>query len=304
MKNFFKKRMKIFKTPSALTLCIVWTVALLTVIVSLIFVLIEYMGVLSYVVYALAACSLAYTVYTVVRFLPRIKGGVQAKLKSRAFTKKLTENYSFRTLVFAGCSFLINLGFVLFNTVFAILTGNAWYGCLAGYYFLLSLLRGGVFWAGRRAKIYGEKEGDYRLRQLKNYGWCGVALFVLDMAMAVAVTFMVRDQKPTKYTEIMAIVFAVYSCYKITLAIWNIFKAKKTQDPQIQSFRNIGLVDAAISLLSLQVSLISTFSSEGGNMLLLNAITGAFVCLLTMGVGILMIVQASKKIKEERENGN
>ncbi len=303
MKGFFKKIIEIFKAPRLLTLCIVWGVTLLAVAGALVCVFVEYTGALSYAVYAVAACSLGYTVYTLVRYIPTIKERVKEKLKSKKFTRNMTENYSFRTLVFAVCSFAVNLGFVAFNTVFSILTENAWYASLAGYYFLLSLLRGGVFWADGRAKASTETAEEYRLKQLKNYRLCGVALFALDMAMAVAVTFMVLDQKPTKYTDITAIVFAVYSFYKISLAIWNIFKAKKTNDPRIQSFRNIGLVDAAISLLSLQVTLVSTFSAEGESMLAMNAATGACVCLLTMGLGILMIVRATKRIKEEKENG-
>ncbi len=302
MKGFLKKSIEIFKAPKLFTLCIVWTVTLLAVAGALVCVFVGYTGVLSYVVYVVAACSLGYTVYTLVRCIPTIKEQVKEKLKSKKFTRELTENYSFRTLVLSVCSFAVNLSFVAFNTIFSILTKNEWYASLAGYYFLLGFLRGGVFWADKRAKKAAKTAGEYRQKQLKNYRVCGVALFVLDMAMAVAVTFMVLDQKPTKYTEITAIVFAAYSFYKISLAIWNIFKAKKTNDPQIQALRNIGLVDAAISLLSLQVTLLSTFSAEGENMSAMNAATGAGVCLLTMGLGILMIVQATKGIKEEREN--
>lgn len=121
---------------------------------------------------------------------------------------------------------------------------------------------------------------------------------MLDVAMAASVTFMVIAEKPTKYTKSTAIVYAAYSFYKIALAIRNIFKAKKNKDRQIQGFRNISLVDAAISLLSLQTTMIATFSENGGGMYTMNAIVGALVCLFTAGVGVVMIVQARQKIKE------
>ncbi len=291
MKAFWK----FFKEPQSWFIWVSVLCMLVCVAAALTFVCIGYTGFLSYIAYALAACTLGYTVYLFVRFAPKMKASIMAGLQRHTFTRNLTGDYSFRTLVFALCSFAINLAFVAFNTVFALLTKNAWYGSLAGYYFLLSCLRGFVFYGEKRAKTLPEEEG--RVKRLQNYGLCGVALFLLDVAMAVAVTFMVLQEKPNSYTEIMAIVFAAYTFYKLTLAIWNIFKAKKVQDLQIQAFRNISLVDAAISLLSLQVTLVATFS-EGEGMLALNAMTGACVCLLTVGIGVWMILQANKQRKK------
>ncbi len=301
MKGLFFKIIAFLKSPNGGTVAVAFLITLIGIAGSLACVFIGYTGVFSYPVYAVAALSLAYSVYLLARFAPRIKEGCMAWLKKFKFAKDLTEDYHFRTLVFAACSFIINLGFVAFNTVLSVMTGNVWYGSLAGYYFLLSLLRGGVFQGDRRAKKKANgEESAYKILRLKNYRKCGAALFVLDIAMSVAVTFMVLSQKPTQYTEIMAIVFASYSCYKITFAILNIFKAKRTKDLQIQAFRNIGLADAAVSLLSLQTTLVSTFSADGQDMILLNALTGAFVCLLTIGMGVFMIIQANRGLKDEK----
>ncbi len=295
MKAWLKRAWAYLTAPSTAFLAVAWAVTLAVIAGALVCVFIGYTGWLSYPLYALAAITLAYAVYTLVLFAPKVKAGVRKRLQRREFTRALAENYTFRTLTFAVCSVVINLGFVVFNTVFAFLTDNIWYGALAGYYFLLSGLRVGVFYLDNRAQ--GEE-----LRQIKNYRLCGVALFALDVAMAAAVTLMVLEQKPTKYTEITAIVFAAYSVYKISLAIWNIFKARHTQDWQIQSFRNIGLVDAAMSLLSLQTTLISTFSVDGESMALLNGLMGAFVCLFTIATGIVMMIRANKVLKEKAEN--
>ncbi len=296
MKEWLKKAWAYLHKPPKWFLALAWISTLLSIAGALTLVFIGYTGWLSYVVYVLAALTLTYATYRIVRFAPQMKEGLMQALRKGKFTREMAENYTFRTLVFATFSFVINLGFVAFNTVFAFLTGNAWYGALAGYYFLLSILRGGVFYMDRRAK----GKADYERARVKNYRLCGVALFVLDMVMSVAVALMVLGEKPTKHTDIMAIVFAAYTTYKITLAIWNIFKARKTRDLQIQTIRNIGLTDAAVSLLSLQTTLVSTFAGEGESMLLLNALTGAFVCLFTVGLGVFMILQANKKLKEER----
>ncbi len=290
MKGRWRKIYSALKTPNARTFVAAWILTATTVAGALLMVATEYAGWLSYPVYAGAACSLAYTVYTIVRFAPQIKAGARATLKKNTFTRRMAENYGFRTFVFAGCSLFMNLSFVAFNTLFAFLTDNAWYGCLAGYYFLLSALRGLVFWGNRRAKAGASPSSQWR-----GYELCGWALFALDVAMAVAIAFMVLGQKPARYAEITAIVFAVWSVYKISLAIYNAIKAKKTKNLQIQAFRNIGLVDAAVALLSLQVTLLSTFSKEGENWLIFNAIVGACVCLFGIGVGAFMIIGARRK---------
>ncbi len=298
MKERLQKIWKFLKAPPVWFLWTSWAVALVAISSALTCVFIGYTGWLSYVAYVIAALSLAYVVYTIASFAPKLKSSIMGALKKRAFTRDLTEDYTFRTLVFAVCSLTVNIGFVAFNTTFAILTSNLWYGCLAGYYFLLTLLRYGVFWWNKKAKRRaGGDEAEFARLQKRNYGLCGGALLALETAMSVAVTFMVLGRKATKYTEITAIVFATYSVYKISLAVWNVFKARKTQDWQIQSFRNIGLVDAAISLLSLQTTLVSTFSEDGRDMLAMNAATGAFVCLLTIGIGVVMIIQSRRKVK-------
>ncbi len=291
MKNRLKRIWAYLRKPPVGFLLATWIAAICAIAGALTAVFIGYTGWLSYPAYALAAILLAYTVYTVVLLAPDLKKRARARLQKGKLTGKLTGNYTFRTRVFAGCSLAINLAFVAFNTLFAVLTDNAWYGALAGYYFLLSGLRSGVFFLDKRAK---GKE-DYARLRVRNYRLCGVALLLLDVAMSVAVALMVLAQKPTKYTEITAIVFAAYSVYKISFAIWNIFKARKTKNLQVQAFRNIGLADAAVSLLSLQTTLIATFSTEGESMLFLNGVTGAFVCLFTIGLGLVMILGVKEK---------
>ncbi len=298
MRKFFKRFWKYVSNPPLPFLLGAWAVTTAMIATALTLVFIGYTGWVSYLVYAMAATTLTYTAYTFVRLAPTLKMWVSDRLKKWKFTRAFAENYTFRSLVLAAASFIVNVGFVLFNTAFAFLTNDAWYGALAGYYFLLGTLRAGVFYFDNKTK----GRADYARVRIKNYRLCGIALFLLEIAMSVAVALMVLLQKPTKYSEISAIVFAAYSVYKITFAIWNIFKARRAKNWQIQAFRNLGLADAAISLLSLQTTLISTFSQEEGSMLLLNGLTGAFVCLFTLGMGVLMIVQANKKLKETEEN--
>ena len=61
-------------------------------------------------------------------------------------------------------------------------------------------------------------------------------------------------------------------------------------------YKNINLADAAVSILSLQVALIATFSSDS-KMLTMNIVTGSVVSLGVIAIGLFMIVNSTKKIK-------
>ncbi len=287
--------MKPFKSPLTAFIVVTWVLTVVCVAFSLTFVAVGYDGIWAYVVYLLSALTLAYTVYTIVKFGKRVKKDFINLLKRNKFAKALMENYNFRTLVFALVSLVINVGFVLLHSVYAITSDSIWYGASAGYYFLLVVLKGVLFSADNKAKKLTADRVE--IVKWKNYRGCGIFLFVLELAMALVVLLMVLEQKPTAYSNVMAIALAAFTCYKVTFAIINVQKSFKNDDVLIKSFRNIGLAEAGVSLLSLQTALVSTFG-DANEMLTLNAITGFAVCVLTMVMGVMMTVHSTKKIRK------
>ena len=299
MKRFFA----FLKEPPLWFLAAVWLVTLLCIGGSVAVLALGYRGWGSYAVYACSAVFLGYSVYTLVRCLPRVRSGIRERAKRHPFANNMMGNYGFRTVVFAVASFVINVGFALFNGILGILLSSVWYGVFACYYLCLSALRGGILFASGRAKKRAEGDGarlsDYKLRI---YRLCGIALFVLEVALSAAVTLMILSERPTRYSQIMAIATAAYTFYKVIFAVVNLVKVTRLQDPVLQCFRNINLTDAAVSLLSLQVTMVAVFSDgTDGSMWILNAVTGFVVCALTVVIGVLMIARASVKLKRNRE---
>ncbi len=285
----------------------VWLVFILTLLFSasaITLVAISYTGVIAYILYALAGVFLAYFIYLAVRFAPTFIKNAANLLRKNNFFKTALGNEQVTSLVFAVISVVVNTGFIVFYSVCAILYGAPWYGGLAGYYFLLGLLRGGVALGEYRAKKRTNgKEIEYVTAQLKNYRLCGVLLFVLEIAMTTLVGIMLFSKNPTTYTEVIAITMAAYTFYKITIAIINVIKARKRNDYYVQTMKNIGLVEAAMSLFSLQILLISTFSG-GEELFLLNVIVGAAVCLFALGMGVTMIALANIRLKRLQTQNN
>ena len=288
------------KDPPALFIAAVWAAALIFIAAAIALTALSVTDWYTYIVYVFAAVFLTYSIYLIVRGVPKIKEAIIAKAKKHAFTDNIVSSYGFRTAVFFLISFAINVGFAVFNGVMGIVTRSAWYGIMSCYYIFLSALRGGLLAGGRKIKKLAGGDGRaLNIYQLKLYRLCGISLFVLELALAAAVTLMILSERPTAYSEIMAITCAAYTFYKITFAIINIRKAGKLRDPVLQSYRNINLTDAAVSLLSLQVTLVAVFSDEQTiNMNALNAVTGFVVCALTIVLGALMIVNATVRLKK------
>ena len=252
-----------------------------------------------YIAYGVSAVFSVYTIYSLPRFIPKIKEMMLERAKSHPFANSLLTSYGFRTVAFSVLSFALNIGFAVFNAVLGVMTLSYWYAIFACYYIFLSVLRGVILVGSYQAKKRAAgDETVYSVYKLKLYRMCGIFLLILELALAAAVSLMILSTRPTEYSEIMAITSAAYTFYKIIFAIVNVFKVRRMQDPMLQCFRNINLTDAAVSLLTLQVTLVAVFSDERTEMMnILNAVTGFIVCALTVVMGILMIVRSTIRLK-------
>lgn len=254
----------------------------------------------AYVFFALAAISLAYTVYTVVVFAPVLKEKIKGGLLRRPFTAKLLEHYAFKTAVFAGVSLVISLGFAVMNLVSAILYRSLWYGALAAYYTVLIFFRGGVlFFDVRGQRCCEGDERSYELCKWKIHLGSGAFLVLVEIAMALAVTQMMLSSRPTQSGIIMAISNAAYTFYKMTMAILNLVRARKHDNPVTQSLRNINFADACMSMASLTVLMVATFDEgEPPEMLYVKSIVGFAACAVIVVLASIMIIKANKRIRQ------
>ena len=309
MKNRWKKFLQICKDPPAWVLTCVY---LLAVVSGLGAILCATLGVgaawfvyLSYALYAVAAVTLGYAVYTLIRFAPKIKAWFLEFIERYDFTRSLVRNFGFRTMLFAVGSYAASIAFGIFNGVIGILSRSIWYGALAAYYILLAFLRGGVLsrhGKSRAAKKAGIESVDIEYTNAKNYRGCGVLLLLLNLALSGAIAQMIFDDGHFSYAGWTVYAMAAYAFFKITMSIINIFRAKKQNDMTVRAVRNINFADALVSILALQTALLTTFSSEGVDVSLFNTLTGCAVSLLTLGLGVLMIITGNQKMKEIREN--
>lgn len=307
MKNFPSRILDRLKCPPVWGKVVNFITTLVCVVASLCLLAVKNGGlilsVISYVVFALSALSLAYTVYLVIITAPEIKKNIVALLEKNKFTDRLLKNYVFRTVIFTIGSFVMSVIFGAFNGYMGIKNRSIWYGALAFYYVSLAFIRGGVLNCHKKniRKSAEENKLQTNLSKAKIYKNSGIILLILNAALSSAVVQMIVSGAHFSYFGWTIFAYAAYAFYKISMAIINIVRAHKNPDLTIRAIRDINLTDATVSILALQTALLTTFSDESVNIGMVNALTGSVVCLFSIGLGIYMIASAHKNITLNKE---
>lgn len=153
-----KRLLDLLKNPRGAWLIVAWLLGIGAAAASIAVVVLEAEGGWVYAVYLAAAVLLAYAIYALVRFVPRATAAVSSFVKKYPLLGKWMGTYEARTLLFAACSFVINVGYVVLNIVMAALMSSIWYAALAAYYFALGALRYAVLFGTRKAKKNAQTE--------------------------------------------------------------------------------------------------------------------------------------------------
>ena len=307
MKFNWRKFLQKLKNPSGLVLWIAYVATALSIGGAIGILFLDYekswLSVVAYALFAAAAITLAYTVYTIVLFFPKWKEGVKNGLQKNAFTGAMMRDYGFRTVIFAIGSFTLSIAYGAFNGVLGIMEKSIWYGALAAYYVFLAVLRGGMLVYHRRKRSMNDE--DVETAQAFKYRNCGWVLLMLNIVLSSAIAQMIFDDQSFSYPSWTIYAYAAYAFYKVTMSIYNVFKAKSQDDLTIEGIRAINLVAAAVSVLALKTALLHTFGKEGMNISVYNTLAGSVVSCGCIVLSVFMIVRGNKRIKELRkEKGN
>lgn len=181
----------------------------------------------------------------------------------------------------AAGGFAVTALFAVFNGGLGILYASVWHGSICAYYLLLSLIRGIILAAERRAGR--EEPGEAERCRKKAFRVSFGLVLVMNTALAAPVSLMVLDRRPIHMGMIPAIASAAYTTYKISAAA---VRLKRTRGTILErELSMIRLVDALVSVLVLQNTLI--IAVEGGisqRMSRLAAISSAGILVLIFAV--------------------
>ncbi len=123
------------------------------------------------------------------------------------------------------------------------------------------------------------------------------ALLILNLALIAPIALMVRMERPVNMGLIPAITTAAYATWKITLASVRYHRRSRSGNGFTAQLRTVGLVDALVSVLTLQNTLIMVKDEGGGrSMLTLAALSSAAIFVGIVAISLHNWKQRSKYI--------
>lgn len=206
-----------------------------------------------------------------------------------------------RIFLFATAQLALNTAYAVYHGVLGFLYASLWFFSLSAYYLILSAMRFASVLSARKDRANGGKQSERSVMR-----FTGALLVLLSFVLFGSVYYCSVYEVAKPNGTIVMITIAAYTFYKLTAAIVNAVKARKHGSLLLLTLRSIACADAAVSILSLQRSMLVSFAGKtSAEIRTMNWITGLCVCLLIFISGLEMIFRRKAhkthrlKIKKE-----
>ncbi len=195
----------------------------------------------------------------------------------------------------ARFSLCLTVIFAAYHGYLGMNVSSIWHCSICGYYLLRDSVRGMVL---HTEHVTRTKDAvAQQLWRQKAFSIGSAMLLAMNISLIGPISLMVLMQKPINMGLIPAIAMAAYTIYKVTMAIVNM-RRSRAYNPLIDELRTLNLIDAFVSILTLQNTLIMVKSDAGeeSGMIALAAISSAFIYL------IIVLISARLFLKQRAES--
>ena len=247
----------------------------------------------TYVSYVVSAYALLVVCFHLVPLL----GKANRRVRQNRYVRQYLEDASFQMKVSLYTLLVINLLYAGVNAFSGIYYRSPWFGSLAAYYILLSGMR---FSLVRYARHHGF--GENKSAQWKRYRLCGLLLTLTNIALAGVVILVIHQNRGFEYAGMLIYIMAAYTFTITVMAIVNLVRYRKYRSPVMSAARVVNLVTALVSMLSLETAMLTQFGSEDSPYFrqVMTGATGGAVCAFVIGMGIYMMVHATRQLKKQQ----
>ena len=202
-----------------------------------------------------------------------------------------------RWLISVAISYLILVAFILYNGYLGIFNHSIWNGSICIYYILLSLIKGLVLIS--EIKLKNKNSKIKQIRRKKIFYITSILLFLINIALFAPITLMVLSKKSVELDMIAGITIATYTTYKVTIAILHYIKNRRNENLAFRQIRTINLIDAILSILTLQNTLISINGTDNFDaMFPLSIISSSVGIVVIITISIMSLVRCAKDNKK------
>ena len=294
----WKKLGKALLFPHIAIMILLVPIATVLLVGSMVFIGTE--SVIAYISYVLAAYTLTVWCFKIphlIKFFKTFKD-------ENKYARKWQDDTRLRVNVSLYGSLAWNALYGLFQLWLGFYHHTFWFYSLGAYYICLGVMR---FFLVRHTSKYAP--GEKMQTELKKYRTCGCVFLVMNLALALIIFFMVYWNRTFEHHMITAIAMATYTFTALTTAIVNVVRYRKYNSPVFSASKAISLAAALVSMLTLESTMLTTFSdgtmTATAQKWMLGA-TGGTISVLIVATAIYMIVVGTKKLKQlksEVENG-
>ncbi len=285
----WKKLGKALLYPYIAIMIVLTPISIALVVYSLVYLKSD--SIFSIVSYVIAAYTLTVWCFRI----PDIVKKIEKFKKNNKYARRWQDDDRLRVKISLYITLIYNLAYAVFQLWLGLYHHTFWYASLAIYYFSLAVMR---FFLARHTSKY--RPGEQMMLELKKYRICGWVFLVMNLALSLIVFFMVYWNRTFVHHEVTTIAMAAYTFTALTFAIINIVKYKKYNSPVYSASKAISLASAFVSLLTLESTMLTTFSDETMDAFtskMLLGTSGGVIVLMVLAMAIYMIIQSTKKIR-------
>lgn len=256
-------------------------------------------------IYVGAAVTLAASCYYFVTNISHSDGdSILPGIEANPFINRIRKDYYYRTVTFAIPGLVVSILFGVFNGIIGIISLSPWFGTLAAYYLLLSIMRTATLKYQKKV-LRLDDTGSTVHREIHLCKSCGIMLFLMLFVLIGAVVLLITCEDGKTYPGLTIYAVAAYAFYKITMSIINVVKARRMKTIVLMIIRDIGFVDSCVAILSLQTAMFAAFGDGDTFMIkMMNGATGIVVCCAIFATSLYEFRLASKMQKELEQNAD
>lgn len=245
-------------------------------------------AIISYVLAAYTLTVWCFRIPYLIRFFKAFKNG-------NKYARRWQDDTRLRVNVSLYGSLIWNTAYAILQLGLGFLHQSFWFFSLAGYYISLAVMR---FFLVRHTSRH--KPGERMLTELRKYRACGIVFLVMNLTLSLMIFFMVYWNRTFNHHEITTIAMAAYTFTSMTMAVINVVRYRMWGSPVYSASKAISLASACVSMLTLESTMLTTFSdgtmSLTARRIMLGA-SGGVISVFIIAMAVYMIVQGTKKIR-------
>lgn len=278
---------------------------------AIVFLCLETTSFLMYFAYSGMALTFFYCCYLFIRYdFKAIKTWVKNTKqnlmeKNKVVNGYFSDTYS-RTMINTIFSLGLGVCFVAYNAFVGLYYSSVWNGSISVYYLFLVGIRI-LYLVGeyRLVKNSNISETEKSLKRAKMFTFGGVLMLMLSLSLIAPVTLLALSKKQVSLPMWVAIADATFVFYKLGACIYSFIKTRKSNVLSVKGLKNLSLTAVCVSMLSLENTMIITFSEGVDNsMRIITILSALAVMVINIFVAISTIRNGRKELRTNKLNDN